>query len=281
MEKQELVVLKKELQEDKKEEVKVKEEMPEVEKKARSFGWLPEDEFEEPEKWVSAKEFLYRGELLGRINNDKHKIHELEDVIKDLSKHNEKVFSAGYQKAVQELKQAKKIALKEGDAEVVEAIEEELEQVTSTYEKDKKEREETVKRVDAKPQLHPAFEFWLGTNSWYGRDKRKTAYADIISQDIREKDPHITFEELLSEVGKEVRERFEGDPSQRKRVQEVNSVEGDGKRGTSNKGKGKFSESDLSDEERKIMNTFIKTIPGFTKEKYIKDMESISNKGGR
>jgi hypothetical protein len=59
------------------------------EQQALELGWRPKTEFDgDPEDWVTAGEFLKRGELFGRINSYRHEIDNLRKTVDSLKQHN-------------------------------------------------------------------------------------------------------------------------------------------------------------------------------------------------
>src|ERR1700682_2505370 len=83
--------------------------------RARAEGWRPKEEWQgDPEQWRSAKEFLDRGELLGKIKSQSQEIREVKKLAESLSQYNKNVFIASYEKALADLTEAKAKALDEG-----------------------------------------------------------------------------------------------------------------------------------------------------------------------
>jgi hypothetical protein len=100
------------------------DEMSEDERAARDAGWRPEGEWDgEPKDWVSYREFNRRGELLRKIHNQNRTIKQLDSVVTNLAKQQQKIFAAGYDKARRELRAEYREAVREGDNAAAEALE--------------------------------------------------------------------------------------------------------------------------------------------------------------
>lgn len=258
------------------------------EDRAMSNGWKPKDQWEgDPDDWVPAKQFNRNGELFGRINSYKHKIQSLEKTVGDLVKHNERVYETGYKDALDKLKAERRVALREGDVDAVEQIEERIEQV----EKQRDEGLTEIKQVGQQQQMHPAFEPWLENNPWYG-DNKMRAYADAIANDlVSQSQGRIPFESLLEQVTDQMREEFPEKVggkkvSQRPAQRPNGSDRGDGQGGARQVGRPRQKdelaaiEDGLDEGERSIMNSLVNS-GVITKEKYLQDIQKVNKRKGR
>lgn len=88
-----------------------KTEYTAIEQEAIDQGWDPN--FEGDNK-RSAREFVDRGELLGKIKSQSQEIREVKRVADALALHNKNVFVAAHEKALKDLTEAKIKALDEG-----------------------------------------------------------------------------------------------------------------------------------------------------------------------
>lgn len=254
------------------------------ETKALANGWTPKGEWSgDPEDWIPAKQFNRNGELFGRINTYKHKIQNLEQSVDALKKHNEKVYETGFKDAIDSLKAQRRAALREGDAEAVEQIEEKIEQV----EQKRDEQIKDLKQTTAVAEQHPAFEPWVERNQWYASDAKLRGAADALAREIvTQHAGKIEFPELLKEVETQMKEefpdKFGNGGAVKKTVQRTSGSErGDGTNGARRSSvRENDIESNLSDEERSIMNNLVKS-GVITKDKYLKDMEKVINRKGR
>ena len=74
-------------------------ELTGAEQQAYAQGWRPQDEWSgDPDKWVDANEFIFRGELMDRIqkqtkviNNQNAELGEVKEALKVLAEHNKQI----------------------------------------------------------------------------------------------------------------------------------------------------------------------------------------------
>ena len=87
-----------------------------AEERALADGWNPDpDSLENPDDWVDAKAFNFRGELMGRISQQGRKLSALEADNATLSKlvakgneNTKRMVEEAYKKAVRDLKSEKR-----------------------------------------------------------------------------------------------------------------------------------------------------------------------------
>lgn len=268
-------------------EEKTEREYTQSERQAMQYGWKPQDQWEgDPEDWLPARQFIKNGELYGRISRDGHKIQKLEKAIDALLKHNEKVYESGYEAAMDELKQARREAMRENDSEALEQVEERMEALEKRREEGKKLREEVEK--DSPPAMHPAWEQWLSRNRWYSENMEMHGAADGIArslvQNARNAGEQIDYPKLLDEITRRIRQRYPesfGGPVAENRPRQSSgkddSQDGAGKKKTAMSKRLSEIESNMDEGELEIMNTLI-TTTGMTKEKYLEDIDKLNRK---
>lgn len=122
------------------EAVEVKEEAAVVEpvvspdeQEARTQGWVSKQEWvemgKEADDWRPAKEFLRVGELYKSIHELKRKDKQNEAAVSALQRHQMYMFEKGYQQAMTELRQEKRLAIRNEDFEHLEEVEDRIEQL--------------------------------------------------------------------------------------------------------------------------------------------------------
>ena len=232
-----------------------------VEQEARDSGWVPKEEYKGDEhRWVAADEFLRRGELFKKIEDQSKQLKDVRSALNEMKKLHGQVREVEYKRALDALREQKKTALLEGDAEGVIAADERIDLV-----------KEQVKQHQAEPvqeqsgQEHPDFVSWKEQNSWYSSNKAMRAFADALGQDLA--GAGNSPQEVLRKVAVAVRKEFTGrfqNPNQSK----PGSVEASTERGVS---KGNFT---LTDQQRKIMNNLVRQ-GVITEKKYIEDLKSV------
>ncbi len=280
-------VVEQEVQVEQKQEVVKAPEYSAKEQQAMELGWRPKDDFDgDPEEWVSAREFLKRGELFGRINSYRHEIDNLTKTVNALKSHNEKMFEDQYKDEISKIKTARKQALREGDTEIVADLDDRLDEVEEKFEK---KQEELKKQEEQQKQQasvgHPAFQPWVDANRWYANDAELRGYADGVAnkivQDARAASQEVEFERLLVEVSRKVKQRFpEKFPSgERKRT--VERPSDDAKSKTSGLSADlKAIEDSLSEGDRDIMKTLVSN-KTMTKTEYLTQLKEYNQRRGK
>jgi hypothetical protein len=238
-------------------------EYSDVEKEAMAQGWVPEDQFEGHGKWRSAEEFLDRGKLFAKIDEQGRKLRTTETVVNELKAHLKKVRETEYKRALAALKAEKKEALDVGDTERVVEIDEAIADT-------KQEAARAVEQFDAPPVQesapNPHFVAWVNRNQWYQNDRVMKAAADAIGDELAmsgERNPTRILEEVEKRIKKEFPQRFTN-PNRGK----AGAVEGGGSKGSM-----KGDAFQLTPEETQVMNKLVRH-GVMTKEEYIADIKA-------
>jgi hypothetical protein len=242
----------------------VEQSAPSIEDKAREQGWRPKEEFDgDPSKWVSAETFVAKGELIDRIEALGKKLKDSEKTIGMLKEHHTKVKETEFKRAVDFLKSQKKAAYENGDVDKIIEIDEKIAEVRETQ-KAQKEQEQ----INETPEAHPDFISWASENKWYERNSEMRADADTFGEAYARNNPSKTPREVLDYVTNKIKKAYPEEFTNPNRSK-PNGVEGGGTRqGTS---KDSFT---LTEEEAKVMNTFIRN-GVMTKEEYIKEVKAM------
>src|SRR5688572_19913798 len=152
---------------------------PEIEREAREQGWVPADQFRgDPKDHVDPETFVRRGREINPIlrkNNErlKKEIEETKRMLKEQSstiaefrEEFSKMKEGAYKRALADLKAERREALKEGDYEGADAIDEQIDEYKSQI---AKVTEKPAPKVEAPPP-NPDFEEWHAENKWYNGD---------------------------------------------------------------------------------------------------------------
>jgi len=236
-----------------------------VEQEAMESGWVPKDKFEGDEhKWVPADEFLRRGELFKKIEDQSKQLKDVRKALADMAKLHSQVREVEYKRALDELKKQRKEALIDGDADAFEAVEEKIELV--------KEEQATLKTKIDVPQetegtSHPEFQAWVAQNSWYNTNEPMRAFADALGSQLSRSGKSPS--EVLREVAKAVREEFP------KRFTNPNRDKPNAVESGQSKGRSTSGGFVLTDEERQIMNRFIRTGAIKDEKEYIESLKKV------
>lgn len=232
------------------------------EQQAREQGWRPKEEYEgDPDKWRPAKEFVERGELFGKIDSMGKELKETRKALKMLQEHHSKVRENEYNNALRELKALQKKHLEEGNSDgYLEATE-----LLTDLKAEQKAREVVQTSQPSGPD--PRFVAWQQEQKWYTTDREMRDYADTLGLAYAQRNPGIDPVDVLEYVTKQVKVHFK-EKFENPRRNQPSAVEGSG---TPPAKKGSF---ELTDDERKVMNTFVRQNV-MTKEEYIAQVKAM------
>lgn len=237
-----------------------------IEQEARAQGWVPQDEFKgDPSKWRSAEEFVERGKQITPILKERNeklvrdierlnsKLERQSEAVQELMQYYSKAEQRAYQKAFNELKSKQREAVEIGDTAAYEAAEREIDELTKTP------------PPQPKAQNEPPAEYFdfLEENKWYAEDRELAEYADFIG--TRLVGTVKNNKDFYAEVAKRVKARFpeKFDNPKRSAAQAVEGASSPPKA----KGRGY---NDLPADAKAQCDRFVKEIPGFSKDEYMK-----------
>lgn len=232
-----------------------------IEAEALAMGWKPKDGFKGPDdKFVDAAEYVRRGKeimpfLKKELALSTGKIAKLEKTLERFAEHHSKTEQRMYAKALQEVQDRIDQAAHAGDVQGVRDATDELVGLT-------KEASGTAPK--ANDDTDEIFEEWKAENAWYGKDTAMTAAANAIGNELFESG--MTGKAQAAEVTKRIKAEFPHKFENPNRRQAA-AVEGGG---SAARKTGK-SYSDLPADARAACDDFVKRVPGFTREKYLKD----------
>lgn len=250
----------------------------ENEVKAQRLGWVPKDQYKgNPEQWRDADEFLKRGEEIhGYLKADLEKLHttltqkdreiaEIRQTMNEFRQFHNETEARAYKRAIEELKSLKVTAIEKGDGAKVVEIDDQIDKL--------KEAEKAPKQVQnvTPQQVNQDFNDWFPENRWYGSDQELTQLAEDIGEVVKKQNPSLVGKTFLDEVTKRVKklapEKFENPNRQQAAV----SSSSDGRAPSG--AKKKKSYENLPAEAKKACDKFVKTIPGYKVEDYLKDYD--------
>ena len=238
-------------------------ELSAVEKQAMEMGWRPREEFDgEDEEFIDAKEFVRRKPLFDKIEHTTKEVKQLRKALDALRTHYTKVQETEYNRALSRLKDARQEAIKNSDGEAFEALDTEIKRV----EKEAVEIKE-VAQVPEEPIIAPEFLAWKRRNEWYDSVRYMREFAD--AEGVRLHSQGVPPKEVLKEVEKLVRKEFPH------KFTNPNKENAPGVESGKESAKGrKEADIELTEAERKIMNTLVST-KQMTKEQYLADLKKI------
>lgn len=235
-----------------------------VKDRAKSMGWMPRKEWQgDPGDWVSAREFLARQSFFDKIKSQSSEIRNLREDIKAMSQHFAQMKEVEYKRALAELKAERKDAINQGDTTKAESVSDQIVEIEAA-------RKEIKQAPNQKSNYgQEEFTQFKERNKWYNTDPELTQRANALGMGYAQMNPSATPEQVLQYVEKEIKAT-----AKRETIAPASPASGGLKSGPV-KGN-KFSESDLTDMQKKMMNTFVQR-GVLTKEQYL---ESLSKAEG-
>ena len=238
-------------------------EPSQIEQRAIDLGWRPKDDFDGDEAtFIDAAEFVRRQPLFDKIESMGRELKETKKVLNLLQEHHKKVKETEFNRALDELKAEKKKALEDGDADKLLAVDDAIAEIRTAQITKQNEPQE-------QPQLHPDFVNWVNRNKWYAKDPEMRAFADAVGLQYKDSSG-ASNEDVLKYVEQRVKATYKDkfvNPNRTKpnAVENNNSVV---------ESKNKADSFELSEDERKAMNTFVRN-GVMTKEEYIAEIKKL------
>jgi len=237
-----------------------------LEAEAREMGWVPESEWKgdkKPRKFVSAKEFIERGETilpiaLKRAREAEAKLDalkkETEDRFAKMERMNEIARKKERDKIIASYEARMEQAVEMGDTAAFKAAKKEQKEALEEFEETVAEPEKTQDGA-LKPADLAALIEWKGENTWFQKDKKLTILMDAEFAEVSDEMPGATFAQKLAEARNRVAavypEKF-GEKAPSKRAGAVES----GSRMAGGGGKSRLADK-LPDEAKKAADKYI------------------------
>jgi hypothetical protein len=254
-----------------------------AEAKARRLGWVSKEEFKgDPDKHRSAEEFLQRGEtILPILQRDNKKLHdtvsrfekELRETkeaaagVEDLVR---KSAEREHKKALRDLERRLDAAIETADVTQARQIRAEISELQGGEPAPKREPK-PVGEPD-KPAVDPEIQSWIDQNDWFNKSVALRGYATEVYGDLEKQFPGKSRSELLSETKQRTVDRFPEKFGVNPKRDGAAAVAAPGGVASTKKPAGRTYD-DLPAEAKRACDKFVKNIPGYTKEKYVKDYE--------
>lgn len=236
------------------------------EAEARAHGWSPQEDFKgDKNRWVDAETFVKRADevmpFLKKQNGAlKRDLDEMKRTVKELQAFYSKAEARDQKRAMDDLQARHDEAVELGDVAASRAVLRDMEALKA----------DVVAVKADEPEVDPAelqreLADWTKANDWYVIDDTKRRYADLQADDMgpAEKWPDGR-KAWFEEITRRVEDRFAETP------RKPAVTNGSGNRTAT---KGARSYADLPAEARRMCDRFVKTVPGFTKEQYLRDYD--------
>jgi hypothetical protein len=264
----------------------------ELEARAKRMGWKPAGEYDNRGKFMSAEEFIRKGEedlpllraRLHRMDDNYSRIlSELSDqkqLFSDYREFTTRAEQRAYEKARRELTAKQEAAVAHADTETYKATAQEIAEL------DRHAAEDTARRAPqsapkeaaqaappaTQPRIDPVAQKWVDDNPWFLNDPQLNRAAKFLDDDLMKSAPGLSVAERLGTVKDEIKrmypEKFKNPLREKASAVATPSAASGGRRKTGEKGY-----EDLPPEAKKACDKFLKNIPGYTVEQYIKDYD--------
>jgi hypothetical protein len=255
---------------DEQEEPAEEEDEPsDIEKEAISKGWRPEGV--KGKRPLSAEEFLDRESFYDRIHRLEKQNESLRGTVDEMASQHSKIAQTERENLIKELKEQKKLALAEEDYDKVIDIDDQLAET----------REDTApqKETPVENAPNPEFASWQSRNQWYDQRSNPELFeeATTLGYAYQARNPNAAPSDIFDYVEKTIKrmhpEEFEEGGGRRKPAVEGSRTPTKRKRGPR-----KYTKKDLNDNQRRVMNTYVKR-GVMTEDEYISELVKIGEVG--
>lgn len=256
---------------------------PAVESEARDYGWAPKENFKGPaERWRPADEYVEWAKQSGRLpRGEFEKITKLVPVIRQENEHlktqlaevrdtlnqfvefSTKAEERAFNRAKSELEAKVEAAANNADPAAARAAMAELAALRPEAPKPAPKAEAPAVALD------PVIQDWLGKETWYSDPKNRALNA--FATELYDELSGMPTEKRLAEVKRRTVDKFPekfGLNPARETAAAVSTPTGEPPRRKTGK-----TYDDLPAEAKKACDKFVKQIPGYTREKYVKDYD--------
>ena len=193
----------------------------ETQAKAEKLGWIPPARFKgDPERFVDADAYIERGETVLPIIKEHNKRLQAElDTLRANQTKTESALATAT-KAIEEIEERHTVATQKAVANARTQLKAQLAQASQEGDHDgvadlidrltqldtAEEKAPPIKQVQAEPEFKPdpGLVEWNAENPWFGKDKRRTALALGIAQELREAGEKSVGREFYDKVAAEV-----------------------------------------------------------------------------
>lgn len=225
---------------------------------AMKQGYNPEFNGENKKSPKQFLEVAYNHNKMLKERNDalSGQVDQLNDKLNQVVQFQTEMKQKAVDKAVRELKSERTEAIKDGDIDKVEKLDEEI------------SKQEVVK-----PQNNIILDQWLGRNKWYEDDEDLAVEADIIAQQLqgtgRFQADDTSYEKLLKQVEIRVKKQF---PEKFKNPKKDNPPEVESGRNSSQRESTTRTFAELPADAKRACERFVKD-EVMTKEQYLEIYE--------
>jgi len=261
---------------------------PAAEAEARDYGWAPKEEFKGPEgKWRPADDYLSWAKQTGRLRKGefdelkrqfpairqenqqlKTELSEIKTTLNQFVEFSSKAEERNFNRIRQRLESEVEHAAANADPAKAREAMKELEQLRPEVQVPKPA---PVQQQQA-PQIDLEIQDWVSRETWYSpKNPALHGYATEVFGDLERNKPGMSKAEMLAETKRQTMERFPEKFGINPRREAPAAVASPGSAPSPRK-RGK-SYDDLPEEAKRACDKFVKQIPNYTREMYVKDYD--------
>lgn len=236
---------------------------------AMAKGWKPEGV--KGKRALSADEFNDRESFYERIHRLEKTNEGLRGTVDEMASQHQKIAEIEREKAMDELKERKKQALAEEDYDTVIDLDDRIAESREVPVQKGHVQEETTE--------DPAYASWAARNTWYNQAEDPGLYeeATTLGFAYKNRNPNKSSEEVFDYVENTIKRMY---PDQFERPAR-RGAKVEGSRSASPRKRGgpkKHTKRDLNDNQRRVMNTYVKR-GVMTEDEYISELAKIGELG--
>lgn len=203
---------------------------PEVQAKAEKMGWIPPSRYRgEAERFVDAEEYVARGEqvlpivraqnqrLQGELEALKSSQAETQaalaratTALEEIEERHTVATQKAVEKAHKDLIDRLAVAHENGDHAAIAEITGLMIELKTASAEEPAKKPEPKPAVPAAAVVPPDLKEWQAANTWFGTDKRKTALALGVAQELRDSGTELTGVAFYEKVREEVEATLSG-----------------------------------------------------------------------
>lgn len=242
-------------------------------------GWVPKDHYRgDPSKWVDAKTFVERGERFNKnlqreVESLKSELASFKGTAAKFAKFHEETVARKndeIKEAIAALRVQRAEALRDGDAQLSVELEDKIDHLKDQQAAVKQEAAAAKPQEQAVPGRDLVLEEWVDDgNDWFKTEPKMQEYAIQIGKELRDSGEKVNGREFLDKVTARMHRDFPRYFRQKTQSGARGAVDdGASRDGNSGSRGGRYSERDLPDTDRQLMQEFVSQ-GIMTKEQYL------------
>lgn len=239
------------------------------EKIAKEEGWKSKeelgDEFDAA-RYVGAEEFVKRKPLFDTIKSQNKLIKELKQTVDGVVNFSQKNAELAAKKAISDLNTQKKEAIKMGEVETVEALDQSI-----------RDHEKVIQDTTKPKETIPAEIIeWTAKNQWFDEDMEMQDFAVAYTASWTKRNPGKTLDDALKAAADAVKKAYPESKYFKTRRQDPPVVEGNNGEGKeTDRGNKKYTMSRLTEEQRMTYAAYVIKNKMMTHDKFFQSLEEI------